>query len=139
MNETEDIYNYLEKYSIYYLSKYTVTKKKFEEIIERKAKKDFFNKKISEKDYYRCLNQIPKLTRKFLKLKIIDEKFFIESKIESFIKKGFSFKKIRYYLLKFKFSDELISNEILQLKKRDNIVFILMENFYKKKNKKKCR
>ena len=136
MIETENLYNYLEKYSIYYLSKYTVTKKKFEEIIQRKAKKDFFNKKISEKDYHECLNQIPKLTRKFSKLKIIDEKFFIEAKIESFIKKGFSIKKIKYYLVKYKFPDELISNEILQLKKRDNIVFELMENFCKKKIKK---
>lgn len=135
MNETEDIYNYLEKYSIYYLSKYTVTKKKFEEIIERKAKKDLFSKKISQEEYYEYLNQIPKLTKKFLNLKIINEKFFIESKIENFIKKGFSFKKIKYYLLKYKFSDELISKEIMQLKKRENIEFVLMENYCKKKIK----
>ncbi len=133
MNKNEDIYSYLEKYSIYYLSKYTVTKKKFEEIIEIKAKKDLFKKKISEQEYYIYLNQIPKLTKKFLNLKIINENYFIELKIESFIKKGFSLKKIKYYLIKYKFSEELINSKILHLKKQENIEFVLMANFYKKK------
>ncbi len=136
MNETENIYSYLEKYSIYYLSKYTVTKKKFEEVIEIKAKKDLFNKKINKQEYNEYLKQIPKLTENFLNLKVINEKYLIETKIESYIKKGFSFKKIKYYLLKYKFSDELINNKILELKKRDNMEFVLMENFCKKRIKK---
>ena len=43
------ISDYLKTYSNYYLSRYTVTKKKFEEILKKKINKDFFQNKITEK------------------------------------------------------------------------------------------
>ena len=49
--------NYIKKYSDFYLSKYSVTKRKFEDILKQKLKKDFFKKKISAKDYEMFLEQ----------------------------------------------------------------------------------
>ena len=45
------ISKYFEKYCSFYLSKYWVNKKKFEDILKSKISKDFFQKKItSEKE-----------------------------------------------------------------------------------------
>ena len=41
------ISKYFEKYCSFYLSKYWVNKKKFENILKLKISKDFFQKKIS--------------------------------------------------------------------------------------------
>ena len=51
-------FNYIKKYSDFYLSKYSVTKRKFEDILKQKLKKDFFKKKISAEDYENFVNQI---------------------------------------------------------------------------------
>ena len=48
-------FNYIKKYSDFYLSKYSVTKRKFEDILKQKLKKDFFKKKISAEDYENLL------------------------------------------------------------------------------------
>ena len=37
-------FNYIKKYSDFYLSKYSVTKRKFEDILKQKLKKDFLKK-----------------------------------------------------------------------------------------------
>ena len=37
-------FNYIKKYSDFYLSKYSVTKRKFEDILKQKSKKIFFKK-----------------------------------------------------------------------------------------------
>ena len=42
-----NIKNYLDDYSIYYLSKYTVTAEKFKLILKRKILKDFLKKKLN--------------------------------------------------------------------------------------------
>ena len=41
------ISKYFEKYCSFYLSKYWVNKKKFEDILKSKISKDFFQKKIT--------------------------------------------------------------------------------------------
>ena len=53
------ISDYLKKYSYYYLSKYSVTKKKFENILKRKISKDFFQKKISNEKKTQYLTEVP--------------------------------------------------------------------------------
>ena len=52
------LFNYIKKYSDFYLSKYSVTKRKFEDILKQKLKKDFFKKKISTEDYSSFVEQI---------------------------------------------------------------------------------
>ena len=42
--------NYIKKYADFYLSKYSVTKKKFEDILKKKLSKDLFQKKIQKKE-----------------------------------------------------------------------------------------
>ena len=44
------ISKYFQKYCSYYLSKYWVTKKKFENILKNKISKDLFQKKITESE-----------------------------------------------------------------------------------------
>ena len=68
------ISKYFQNYCHYYLSRYSVTKKKFENILKRKISKDFFQKKISN-----------------------DEKIFTKKKLKMLlnvlVKKDFSMKK----------------------------------------------
>ena len=45
------ICDYLKKYSNYYLSRYNVTKRKFEDILKKKITKDYLEKKISKDKY----------------------------------------------------------------------------------------
>ena len=45
------ISEYFKKYCSYYLSRYSITEKKFENILKRKIKKDFFNKKFTKNDF----------------------------------------------------------------------------------------
>ena len=55
------ISDYLKKYSYYYLSKYSVTKKKFENILKRKISKDYFQKKISTEEKDKYISEIPQI------------------------------------------------------------------------------
>ena len=52
------ISDYLKKYSIYYLSRYNVTKRKFEDILKKKITKDYLEKKNSETDHHELIQEI---------------------------------------------------------------------------------
>ena len=52
------ISDYLKKYSTYYLSRYNVTKRKFEDILKKKITKDYLEKKISESDHHKFIQEI---------------------------------------------------------------------------------
>ena len=133
MENIPSLYNYLEKYSIYYLSKYIVTKKKFEDILNRKIQRDVFKKKLNYSHTIESRKIIDKLVKKFIDLDIINEERQIAAKIESLILKGFSIKKIFYTLLKDLFTKELIDKEIEKIKKKENFELILIHNFCVKK------
>ena len=60
--------DYFKKYSNYYLSRYSVTKKKFENILKRKITKDFFEKKIDSKSRLVFLEEIPSVLDYYNKL-----------------------------------------------------------------------
>ena len=74
---------YLEKYSVFYLSKYSVTNQKFKTILQRKIKKDLYQKKISENQYKESNDIIAFILEKFIKLNIINDKRNIRSRIDS--------------------------------------------------------
>lgn len=133
MENIPSLYNYLEKYSIFYLSKYIVTEKKFEDVLNRKIQQDLFKRKLNYNDTIKSREIIEKLVKKFINLDIINEERQITVRIESLILKGFSIKKIFYTLLKDLFSKELINKEIEKIKEKENFEFVLIHNFCIKK------
>ena len=77
------ISKYFEKYCSFYLSKYWVNKKKFENILKLKISKDFFQKKISLEKKNQYLNEICKVIVFYENKGFFDEEKLIELKIES--------------------------------------------------------
>ena len=104
--------NYLSNYCAYYLSRYSVSKKKFENILKKKIKKDFFYKKINKVEYDELSQEIKVTLKKCHELGIFNEEELIKSKINYFIKKGFSKRKIISYLEKELFEKEIVEREI---------------------------
>ena len=123
------ISKYFQKYCDYYLSHYTVSKKKFENILKRKISKDFFQKKISIEEKKAFLDNIFEVINYFDKLGAFNENLFIDTKINHFIKKGFSLKKIRIHLLKNFFDEELVNSKISSLENNKNLRNTLMNNY----------
>ena len=128
-------FNYIKKYSDFYLSKYSVTKRKFEDILKQKLKKDFFKKKISVKDYEMFLEQIKEIVDHYDEIGIFNEELIIKNKIQHYLRKGYSLKKIESYLIKNKFKKELINIEIANLNKDNSLKEALVERFIEKKIK----
>ena len=87
------ISDYLKKYSYYYLSKYSVTKKKFENILKRKISKDFFQKKISNEKKTQYLTEVPKAIKYFNKYGCFNELNLLEIKLRNLLSKGYPLKK----------------------------------------------
>ena len=79
------LFNYIKKYSDFYLSKYSVTKRKFEDILKQKLKKDFFKKKISEKDYEMFLEQIKEILDHYNEIGLFNEELIIKDKIQHYL------------------------------------------------------
>lgn len=133
MKTIEDILNHLEKYSIYYLSRYSVTKKKYKNIIKRKINKEFISRKISIDQKNNALSKINLLLQKYVDLKIIDEENFIKNKIEFLVRKGTSIRKIHLILNQDGFDKPLINNSINDLKLDSDIEIKLLNTYCKKK------
>ena len=129
------LFNYIKKYSDFYLSKYSVTKRKFEDILKQKLKKDFFKKKISTKDYEMFLEQIEEIVDHYNEIGLFNEELIIKNKIQHYLRKGYSLKKIESYLIKNKFKGELINIEITNLNKDNSLKEALVERFIEKKIK----
>ena len=87
------ISDYLKKYSTYYLSRYNVTKRKFEDILKKKITKDYLEKKISELDHRKFIQEIFRTLKYFEKIGFFNEERMLEISFDSFVKKGYSKKK----------------------------------------------
>ena len=133
METATNLLNKLEKYSLFYLSKYSVTKKKFRIVLNKKITKDYNNKKISLQEKEKLLSLLDTVSNKFEKLNLINENIMIKNRIETFIVKGYSIKKIYCKLKNDQFEEKLINDEIQRLNNIDNIELNLLENFCKKK------
>ena len=90
------ISDYLKKYSTYYLSRYNVTKRKFEDILKKKITKDYLEKKISESNYYNLIKEVSDTLKYFEEIGFFNEERMLEISFDSFVKKGYSKKKIQY-------------------------------------------
>jgi len=128
-------FNYIKKYSDFYLSKYSVTKKKFEDILKQKLKKDFFKKKIPAEDYENFVNQIDDIIDHYNKIGVFNEELIIKNKIQNYLMKGYSLKKVKSYLVKNKFHEELISKELKSLDSNNSLKESLVKRFIEKKIK----
>ena len=128
-------FNYIKKYSDFYLSKYSVTKRKFEDILKQKLKKDFFKKKISAEDYETFVKQIDEVIDHYNKIGLFNEELIIKNKIQNYLMKGYSLKKVKSYLVKNKFHEELISKELKSLNSNNSLKESLVKRFIEKKIK----
>lgn len=133
MKTITNLSNYLEEYSIYYLSKYSISKKKFEYILTRKVMRDFLLGKLSVKQKDESEKIIEKIVKIFVSKKIIKEELLIDNKISYLLSKGSSLKKIKLILFNDKFENFLINKKIKELKLIKDIDFKSLENFCMKK------
>ena len=114
-----NISDYLEKYSVFYLSKYSVTEKKFVLVLQKKIIKDYLLKKLSKTEKEEAIKKIDLYVKKYSKMNLINEKVIIKNRIENLMKKGNSLKKILLKLKSDKFNDALIFSEINVIKNMD--------------------
>ena len=126
------ISKYFEKYCSFYLSKYWVNKKKFEDILKSKISKDFFQKKITSEKRKEYLDEIFDVIAFYADKGFFDEEKLIEFKIEGLKNKGYSLKKMKLFLKKKFFDDELINSKIQNLKLDNEIEFKLINKYLTK-------
>ena len=96
------------KYAIYYLSKYSSSKKNLEFILKKKIRRLSDEKKIR----FQLYNEIQIIIEKLEKLNLINDQVFVESKIQSLQYQAKSKKFIREYLLQKGISKQLIEEQI---------------------------
>lgn len=128
-----NLFNYLEEYSIYYLSRYSVSRKKFEYVLSRKVSKDFLSGKLCSEQRYESEEIIKKISSKFVSRNIIKEELLIDNKIAYLLNKGTSMKKIENILVRDKFEKHLINSRIKDLLLDLNLDSISLDKYCKKK------
>ena len=128
------ISDYLKKYSTYYLSRYNVTKRKFEDILKKKITKDYLEKKISESDYHKLIQEIPDALKYFEEIGFFNEERMLEISFFSFVKKGYSKKKIKYKFLSAKFDRDKANLFLKKKFKDETLKQTLLINYLNKSN-----
>ena len=96
------------KYAIYYLSKYSSSKKNLEFILKKKIRRLSDEKKIR----FQLYNEIQIIIEKLEKLNLINDQIFVESKIQSLQYQAKSKNFITQYLLKKGIDKQLIDKQI---------------------------
>jgi len=126
------ISKYFEKYCVFYLSKYWVNKKKFENILKLKISKDFFQKKISSDEKSKYLKEIFEVIKFYDTRGFFDEEKLIELKIENLLNKGYSIKKIKLFLKRNFFDERLIIEKIKDLELESDLEEKLIDKYLSK-------
>ena len=96
------------KYAIYYLSKYSSSKKNLEFILKKKIRRLSDEKKIR----FQLYNEIHIIIEKLETLNLLNDQVFVESKIQSLQYQAKSKNFIRQYLLQKGISKQLIEEQI---------------------------
>ena len=96
------------KYAIYYLSKYSSSKKNLEFILKKKIRRLSDEKKIR----FQLYNEIQIIIEKLENLNLINDQVFVESKIQSFQYQAKSKNYIKQYLLQKGIDKQLIEEQI---------------------------
>ena len=119
------------KYAIYYLSKYSSSKKNLEFILKKKIRRLSDEKKIR----FQIYNKIQIIIEKLEKLNLINDQVFVESKIQSLQYQAKSKNYIKQYLLKKGIDKQLIEEQIsLFYKNNKNLEKENALKFAKKRN-----
>lgn len=119
------------KYAIYYLSKYSSSKKNLEFILKKKIRRLSDEKQIR----FQLYNDIQPIIEKLENLNIINDKLFVESKLQSLQYQAKSKNYIKRYLLQKGINKELIEEEIsLLYKNNKNLEKENAFKFAKKRN-----
>ena len=96
------------KYAIYYLSKYSSSKKNLEFILKKKIRRLSDEKKIR----FQLYNEIQIIIEKLEKLNLINDQVFVESKIQTLQYQAKSKNYIKQYLLQKGIDKQLIEEQI---------------------------
>ena len=96
------------KYAIYYLSKYSSSKKNLEFILKKKIRRLSDEKQIR----FHLYNEIQIVIEKLEKLNLINDQVFVESKIQSLQYQAKSKNYIKQYLLQKGIDKQLIEEQI---------------------------
>ena len=96
------------KYAIYYLSKYSSSKKNLEFILKKKIRRLSDEKQIR----FHLYNEIQIIIEKLEKLNLINDQVFLESKIQSLQYQAKSQNYIKQYLLQKGIDKQLIEEQI---------------------------
>ena len=96
------------KYAIYYLSKYSSSKKNLEFILKKKIRRLSDEKKIR----FHLYDEIQIIIEKLEKLNLINDQVFVESKIQSLQYQAKSKNYIKQYLLQKGIDKQLIEEQI---------------------------
>ena len=96
------------KYAIYYLSKYSSSKKNLEFILKKKIRRLSDEKKIR----FQLYNEIQIIIEKLEKLHLINDQVFVESKIQSLQYQAKSKNYIKQYLLQKGIDKQTIEEQI---------------------------
>jgi len=96
------------KYAIYYLSKYSSSKKNLEFILKKKIRRLSDEKKIR----FQLYNEIQIILEKLEKLNLINDQVFVDSKIQSLQYQAKSKNYIKQYLLQKGIDKQLIEEQI---------------------------
>ena len=119
------------KYSVYYLSKYSSSKKNLEFVLKKKIRRLSEDKKIR----YELYNEIITILKKLESLNLLNDRLFTESKIRFLLNQAKSQNYIKLYLVRKGVDIKLIDKEISQIYNSDkNIEKNNALKFAKKKN-----
>ena len=119
------------KYSIYYLSKYSSSKKNLEYILKKKIRRISDEKKIR----FQLYKEIKIIIDKLEQLKLINDTIYAESKINALLNQVKSKNYIKQYLIRKGVSSELADEQIsLFYEKNQNLEKENALKFAKKRN-----
>jgi len=119
------------KYAIYYLSKYSSSKKNLEYILKKKIRRISDEKKIR----FQLYKEIKIIIDKLEQLKLINDTIYAESKINALLNQVKSKNYIRQYLIRKGVSSEIADEQIaLSYEKNQNLEKENALKFAKKKN-----
>ena len=119
------------KYAIYYLSKYSSSKKNLEYILKKKIRRISDEKKIR----FQLYKEIKIIINKLEQLKLINDTIYAESKIHALLNQVKSKNYIKQYLIRKGVSQELADEQIsLFYEKNQNLEKENALKFAKKRN-----
>ena len=119
------------KYAIYYLSKYSSSKKNLEYILKKKIRRISDEKKIR----FQLYKEIKIIIDKLEQLKLINDAIYAESKINSLLNQVKSKNYIKQYLIRKGVSSEIANTQIsLFYEKNQNLEKENALKFAKKRN-----